>query len=219
MAPIRVLVADDHTIVRQGLVGLLRASGECEVVGEAADGLEAVEKAQWTHPDVIVLDVSMPHLSGIEVVRRIRGELPATRILVLTMHEEEEYVLHMVRAGAAGYLVKDSAASELLAAVRALASGQDYFGPQAAKVLADQYRWPERDADADIEADPYGPLTDREREVFHLVVEGRSTKEIARALGISFKTAENHRSRILDKLDLRNTAELVRYAARKGLLT
>jgi DNA-binding NarL/FixJ family response regulator len=222
MAPIRVLVADDHTIVRQGLVGLLRASGECEVVGEAADGLEAVEKAQWTHPDVIVLDVSMPHLSGIEVVRRIRGELPATRILVLTMHEEEEYVLHMVRAGAAGYLVKDSAASELLAAVRALASGQDYFGPQATKVLADQYRWPERDArdaDADIEADPYGPLTDREREVFHLVVEGRSTKEIARALGISVKTAENHRSRLLAKLGLRNTAELVRYAARKGLLT
>ncbi|HVT17641.1 MAG TPA: response regulator transcription factor [Thermoanaerobaculia bacterium] len=224
MAPIRVLVADDHTIVRQGLVGLLRASGECEVVGEAADGLEAVEKAQWTHPDVIVLDVSMPHLSGIEVVRRIRGELPATRILVLTMHEEEEYVLHMVRAGAAGYLVKDSAASELLAAVRALASGQDYFGPQATKVLADQYRWPEHDArdadsDAGIDVNPYGRLTDREREVFHLVVEGRSTKEIARALGISFKTAENHRSRVLAKLGLRNTAELVRYAARKGLLT
>jgi DNA-binding NarL/FixJ family response regulator len=213
MPAIRVLVADDHTLVRQGLVSLLEASGECEVVAEAADGLEAVEKASRTRPDVALLDVAMPRLSGLEAVRRICAAAPATRVLVLTVHDEEEYVLHMVRLGAAGYLVKDSAASELLAAVRALAAGKAYFGPQAARVLAERLRIPERGDD------PYGALTAREREVFHLVIEGRTTKEIARALGISAKTAENHRARVLEKLDLHNTAELVRYAARKGLLS
>ncbi len=213
MSRVRVLVADDHTIVRQGLVSLLSESGECEVVAEAADGLEAVEKAHATHPEVAVLDLSMPRLSGLEVVRRLHEELPGTRLLVLTVHEEEEYVLPIVRAGAAGYLVKDSAASELLAAVRAVHSGRGYFGPQAARALAEQVRHPETPA-----GDPYGPLTPREREVFHLVVEGRTTKEIARAMGISLKTADNHRSRVLAKLGVHNTAELVRYAARKGLL-
>ena len=211
--PIRVLVADDHTIVRQGLVSLLGDGGECQVVAEAGDGLEAVEKAAATRPEVAVLDISMPRLSGLEAVRRIREAVPETKILVLTVHDEEEYVLHLVRAGASGYLVKDSAAGELLAAVKALASGQGYFGPQAAKILAEQYRRPEGVAE-----DPYGSLTPREREVFHLVVEGRTTKEIAKTLGISGKTAENHRSRLMEKLDVHNTAELVRYAARKGLL-
>ncbi|HEX5761329.1 MAG TPA: response regulator transcription factor [Thermoanaerobaculia bacterium] len=210
---VRVLVADDHTIVRQGLVSLLNDSGECEVVAEAADGVEALEKAHAVQPEVAVLDLSMPRLSGLEVVRRLREELPATRVLVLTVHEEEEYVLPIVRAGAAGYLVKDSAASELLAAVRALRAGRGYFGPQAARVLAEQLQNPEGAPE-----DPYGTLTAREREVFHLVIEGKTTKEIARALGISLKTADNHRSRVLGKLNLHNTAELVRYAARKGLL-
>ncbi|MGH9360754.1 MAG: response regulator [Thermoanaerobaculia bacterium] len=210
---VRVLVADDHTIVRQGLVSLLNESGECEVVAEAADGVEAVEKAHATRPEVAVLDLSMPRLSGLEVVRRLREELPGVRVLVLTVHEEEEYVLPIVRAGAAGYLVKDSAASELLAAVRALRAGRGYFGPQAAWVLAEQLQHPEGAPE-----DPYGALTPREREVFHLVVEGKTTKEIARSLGISLKTADNHRSRVLAKLGLHNTAELVRYAARKGLL-
>jgi DNA-binding NarL/FixJ family response regulator len=207
-----VLVADDHTIVRQGLVNLLLESGECEVVAEAADGLEAVEKALATHPEVAILDLSMPRLTGLEAVRRIHEALPQTRILVLTVHEEEEYVLPIVRAGASGYLIKDSAVGELLAAVRALRAGHGYFGPQAARVLAEQYRHPER---AD---DPYGALSPREREVFHLVVDGRTTKEIARALGISVKTADNHRYRLMEKLDVHNTAELVRYAARRGLL-
>jgi DNA-binding NarL/FixJ family response regulator len=213
VVPIRVLVADDPTIVRKGLVSLLEESGECRVVAEAADGLEAVERAVATRPDVAVVDLTMPRLSGLEAVRRIHDELPTTRILVLTVHEEEEYVLPIVRAGAAGYLVKDSAVSELLAAVKALAAGQGYFGPQAARALAEQYRRPERSPE-----DPYGSLTPREREVFHLVVEGKTTKEVAVALGISVKTADNHRSRMMDKLGVHNTAELVRYAARKGLL-
>ena len=210
---VRVLVADDHTIVRQGLVKLLVESGECEVVAEAADGMEAVEKAHATHPEVAILDLSMPRLPGLEAVRRIHEALQQTRILVLTGHEEEEYVLPIVRAGASGYLVKDSAVSELLAAVRALHAGQGYFGPQAARVLAEQYRHPER-----ASGDPYGGLSPREREVFHLVVDGKTTKEIARTLGISVKTADNHRYRLMDKLGVHNTAELVRYAARHGLI-
>ncbi len=213
MRRIRVLVADDHTIVREGLVSLIAASPECEVVGEAANGLEAVEKAIAARPDVVVMDLTMPLLSGIEAVRRIAAGLPHTRVLVLTVHSEEEYVLQAVGAGAAGYLVKDSAASELLAAVRAVYAGQSYFGPQAGKALAEEYR-----GQTGRGADPYGGLTAREREVFHLVVEGCTTKQIAARLGISAKTAENHRSHVLAKLDVRSTAELVRYAARKGLL-
>ena len=210
---VRVLIADDHTLVRESLVGLLQSEGDVLVVAQASDGLETVEKAIATRPDVVVTDISMPRLNGIEVVRRLREALPDTRVLVLTMHQEDEYVLQAVRVGAAGYMVKDSAASELLTAVRALHAGRGYFGPQAAKALAEQLQHPERDL-----GDPYGQLTTREREVFHLLAEGLTTKEIARQLGISTKTAENHRARVLAKLGVRNTAELVRYALRKGLL-
>ena len=213
MKPIRVLVADDHTIVRDGLVALLNGSGDCQVVGQAADGVSTVDLALKTQPDVVVVDISMPKLNGIEVVRRLTKELEKTRILVLTMHAEEEYVMHVVRAGAAGFLLKDSASAEMLAAVRALASGRGYFGTHASKVLAQQVQKPH----AQLE-DPYRDLTSREREVFHLIVEGMTTKEIARQLGTSTKTAENHRFRVLDKLGARNTAELIRYAARHGLM-
>lgn len=213
MKPIRVLVADDHTIMRDGLVALLNGSGECNVVAEAADGIAALEEAQRTRPDVAVLDISMPKLNGMEVVRRLTQELPSTKLLVLTMHAEEEYVLHVVRAGASGFLLKDSASGELLAAVKSLAAGRGYFGPHAAKVLAQQVQQPK----AALE-DPYRALTAREREVFHLIVEGLTTKEIARRLEISAKTAENHRTRVLEKLEARNTAELIRYAVRHGLL-
>jgi DNA-binding NarL/FixJ family response regulator len=213
MMPIRTLVADDHRIVRESLVAVLVASGTCEVVGQAADGIEAVELALKLRPEVAILDISMPRLNGIEVVRRLRAELPATRTLVLTMHEEEEYVLHVVRAGASGYLLKDSATSELLQAVRDLHAGRGHFGPYAARVIADQAHQPRRDLD-----DPYGRLTSREREVFHLLIEGRTTKEVARALAISTKTAENHRAHVLEKLSAHNIADLVRYAVRKGLL-
>jgi len=213
MTPIRTLVADDHRIVRESLVAVLEASGVCQVVAQAADGMEALELALRLRPDVAIVDISMPRLNGIEVVRRLRAELPATRTLVLTMHEEEEYVLHVVRAGASGYLLKDSATAELLQAVRDLHAGRGHFGPYAARVLAEQVHQPRRDLD-----DPYGRLTTREREVFHLLIEGSTTKEVARALEISAKTAENHRAHVLEKLGAHNTADLVRYAVRKGLL-
>jgi len=213
MTSVRILVADDHTLVRESLVGLLEAADGLQVVAQAADGVDTIEKAIATRPDVVIVDISMPRLNGIEVVRRLREALPATRVLVLTMHQEEEYVLHVVRAGAAGYLVKDSPVAELVSAVRNLHAGRGHFGPQAAKALADQLYDPQRAV-----IDPYRALTSREREVFHLIIEGLTTKEIARKLEISAKTAENHRSRVLDKLDVRNTAELVRYAVHHGLL-
>lgn len=209
---VRVLIADDHTMVRESLAGLLRGAG-VDVVAQAADGVETLQRAQELQPDVVVTDLSMPRLNGLEVIRRLREQASAPRVLVLTMHQEDEYVLQAVRAGAAGYMVKDSPAAELLAAVREVHAGRGYFGPQAARALAEQLRHPERDL-----GDPYGRLTAREREVFHLIADGLTTKEIARRLSISVKTAENHRYRVLDKLDVRNSAELVRYASRKGLV-
>lgn len=210
---IRLLVADDHTVLRECLVTALRASGDCVVVGEAGDGIAAVEQAHALRPDVAVIDISMPRLSGIDVVRRLTEELPRTRVLVLTMHEEDEYVVQMVRAGAAGYLVKHAATEELLNAIRAIAAGGVYFGPYATKILAERLHSPQ-----DLPQDPYGSLSDREREVLHLVVDGLTIKEIAKRLDITMKAAENHRSRVLSKLGVRNSAELVRYAVRKRIV-
>src|SRR5678815_3347444 len=167
----RVLIVDDHTMVRESLVSVLQADGDVQVVAQAADGIEAIEKAVQARPDVVIVDLSMPRLNGIEVVRRLREALPATRVLVLTMHQEDEYVLQAVRAGASGYLVKDAAPAELLAAVRALHAGRAHFGPQAARALAERLQHPERQLD-----DPYGSLTGREREVLHLIAEGLTTK-------------------------------------------
>jgi len=211
---IRVLVADDHTIVRQGLVGILTSSPDVEVVGEAADGAEAVEKATKLRPDVVVLDVSMPHLTGLEAARRIREALPSIRVLVLTMHDDEEYVLKMVRAGASGYLLKDSAGSELIAGIRALKAGKAYFGPHASRALAEAYQGGRAQPD-----DPFERLTDREREVFQLVVEGKTNAQIADLLFISPKTVDNHRTRMMEKLGIHGTAELVRFAAKHKLLS
>lgn len=208
---IRLLIADDHTVLRECLVATLRASGDCLVVGEAGDGISAIELAHDLQPDVAVIDISMPRLNGVEVVRRLSAELPRTRVLVLTMHEEDEYVVQMVRAGARGYLVKHAATSELLNAIRAVAAGGVYFGPYATRILASQLQQPQAE-------DPYGSLSAREREVLHLVVDGLTIKEIAKELDVSAKTAENHRSRVLAKLGVRNSAELVRYAVRKRLV-
>lgn len=212
MKPIRVMLADDHTILREGLVALLEEGGLCKVVAQAGDGMTAVEKAIEVRPDVAIIDLSMPRLNGLEAVRRIHRAAPQVRILVLTHHAEKEYVLPLVEAGAAGYLVKDSEASELRRAVSSLHAGHSYFDPRASTALA------ERHQGAAAKLDPYGDLSPREREVLHLVCDGATTKEIARTLDIGVKTAENHRSRILAKLGLSNTAELVRYAARRGLI-
>ncbi|MEX0900529.1 MAG: response regulator transcription factor [Gammaproteobacteria bacterium] len=213
MKPVRVLVADDHGVVREGLVALIEADGACVVVAQAADGVEAVERAQASRPDVAIIDIGMPRLNGLEVVRRLRATLPETAVLVLTHHDEAEYVLALVQAGATGYLVKDTAGAELRNAVRKLAAGQGYLGPQAAKALAAAHQKPGRRLE-----DPYGDLSPREREVMHLMCDGRTTKEIARTLDIGVKTAENHRGRVLAKLGVGNAAELVRYAARRGLV-
>jgi DNA-binding NarL/FixJ family response regulator len=213
MPPIRVLLADDHTLLRDGLVRILQSGGDVQVIAQAADGGEALEQALALRPDVVVTDLSMPRLSGIELTHRLHQALPHTRVLVVTMHQEDQYVLQAVRAGASGYLVKDSPAGELLAAVRNVHAGRSHFGPQVARALAEQLQHPERVAD-----DPYAALTQREREVFRLIAEGLTTKEIARQLSISAKTAENHRARVLGKIGVRNTAELVRYALHHGLL-
>jgi two-component system, NarL family, response regulator NreC len=213
MQHIRVLVADDHTLLREGVVALLAADPVIQVVAETSDGLDTIDRAVALQPDVAVVDISLPHMSGIEIVRRLVRETPRTRTLVLTMHVEEEYVLHAVRAGAYGFLLKDSAGRELLTAVRDLAAGRKHFGTHAAHVLAQQMTRPATPLD-----DPYRDLTGREREVFGLIIEGMATKEIAKRLDISTRTAENHRNHVLAKLDVRNTAGLIRYAARYRLL-
>ncbi|TXH03884.1 MAG: response regulator transcription factor [Nevskiaceae bacterium] len=213
IGPIRLVVVDDHTIVRQGLVSMLEQTGECQVVAQAADGAEALDLVHKHRPEIVVTDLSMPRLSGLELVRRVREQLPSVKTLVLTVHEEDEYILPIIRAGASGFLNKDTSVGDLMAAIKTIHAGQAYFGPRAAKALADQHQRP-REAGLD----PYSLLTARERETFQLVVEGKTTKEIAQILEIGVKTAENHRARMMEKLGLRNTAEVVRFAARKGLL-
>ncbi len=214
MNPIRLLVVDDHTIVRQGLVSMLEETGECQVVAQAADGFEAVSLIEKTRPEVVVTDISMPRMSGLEVVKRVRADWPATRTLVLTVHEEDEYVLPILRAGASGFLNKDTTVSELMMAIKSIHAGKPYFGPRATRALAErQHR------SRDFGGDPYASLTAREREAFNLVIQGKTTKEIAQILDIGVKTAENHRARMMEKLGLRNTAEVVRFAALRGLLT
>lgn len=213
MGPVTLIIADDHRMVRESLVTVLEASGRCRVLGQAGDGLDAIKLVAELEPQVAIVDISMPGLNGLEVVRRLTQSSVKTRCLVLTMHDDEEYVLRVVRAGAAGYLRKDSAARELVEAVCAVADGRGHFDAHAARVLAEQIQHPER-----AQTDPYGDLTAREREVFHLIVEGNSTKLIARKLEISVKTAGNHRAKVMSKLGARNSADVVRFAARKGLI-
>ena len=213
MQPIRVIVADDHTILREGVVALLSSDAVVQVVAQTNDGPTTLEQTIALRPDVLVIDISLPYMGGIEVLRRLRQDSPRTRSLVLTMHEEEEYVVHAVHAGAYGFLLKDSASRELLSAVRDLAAGRKHFGTHAAHVLAQQMTRPSVPMD-----DPYRDLTLREREIFHLIIEGLTTKEVAKRLDISVRTAENHRNHVLSKLEVRNTAGLIRYAARYRLL-
>lgn len=217
--PIRVLLADDHDILREGLKALLSMQGEMEIVGEAYTGREAVELAERLKPDVVLLDVSMPELDGLEACRRIRAHAPQAQVLILTMHEREDYLRQALEAGAAGYLVKRTAAAELRLAVRAVAHGDTFLSPSMARTLVRNYlALREEGAPADAAADPYESLSSREREVLKLVAEGCTSQDIADRLVLSVKTVQAHRARLMEKLGLRDVTHLVRYAVRRGLV-
>ena len=216
--PIRVLLADDHDILREGLKALLSMQGEAVIIGEACTGREAVELAERLKPDIVLLDVSLPELDGLEACRRIRAYLPQVQVLILTMHEREDYLRQALEAGAAGYLVKRTAAAELRLAVRAVAHGDIFLSPSMARTLVRTYlSLRDESAPADA-ADPYESLSSREREVLQLVAEGYTSQDIAERLVLSVKTVQAHRARLMEKLDLRDVTHLVRYAVRRGLV-
>jgi len=210
---IRVLLAEDHAIVREGLRSLLESADGMHVVAEAANGRDAVALASEHAPDVVVMDVMMPGLNGIEATRRVRRECPATKVVALSMHAERVFVTEMLRAGASGYLLKDCVFDELARAICAVASGRSYLGEGVAGVVVDALLDGGRDGKGTL----YRLLTAREREVLQLVAEGRSTRDIAGLLHVSVKTVETHRRRIMGKLDLHSVAELTRYAVQQGL--
>ena len=205
----RVLLADDHQILREGVRALLEKAG-CVVVGEASDGREACQLARRLQPNIAVLDLSMPLLNGLDATREIRRVSPRTQVIILTMYTERLFVLQAMQAGARGYILKSQAAEDLIRAIQEVLNGAAYLSPGVSALLLDAYR--QRDNDGDE------PLTARERAVLQLIGEGKTTKAIAGVLGISFKTAESHRSRIMRKLDIHEVAGLVRYAIRRGLL-
>ena len=212
----RILLADDHTLVRQGLRRILEEQPEWRVVAEAGNGLDAVSLAADLQPDIVILDIGMPKLNGLEAARQITKKAPEARVLILSMHADEVHITKAVEAGAAGYLVKDSADRELVNAVTATAEGKSYFSPAAAAVLLDEYR---RALARRGVTDRYDLLSDREREVLQLMAEGRSTKAIATLLGVSPATIETHRAHVFEKLDLHSVAEAVLYAVRRGLIS
>ena len=215
MARLRILLADDHRVVRQGLRRVLEDRLDWEVVAEAGDGREAVRLAEEVKPDVAIIDVAMPLLNGIETTRQIARKAPATRILVLSMHSDEAYVNQILKAGATGYLLKDSADVDLLQAVDAVSKGKSFFSPAIAKVMLDDYV--RQLADKGI-TDRFESLSEREREIFQLIAEGKANKEMAVLLSISPSTVETHRARIMEKLDLHSAAEIVLYAVRRGVI-
>jgi two-component system response regulator NreC len=214
MATLRILLADDHTLVRQGLRKVLEERPDWQVVAEAGNGRDAVRLAEEHRPDVAVVDVAMPLLNGIEATRQIARRAPQTRILVLSMYSDEAYVTQILKAGAIGYLLKDSADVDLLQAVQCVAQGKSFFSPAVGRLMADDYARQRGDA----AVDRYESLSDREREIFQLVAEGKTNKEIASLLFISISTVETHRARIMEKLDLHSAAEIVLYAVRRGVV-
>ena len=216
MSELRLLLGDDHTIVRQGLKKILEVQPNWHVVGEAGDGREAVRQALALQPDVAILDIGMPLLNGIEATSQIVRRLPGTRVLILSMHAQEAYITQVFKAGAHGYLLKDSADADLIRGVGAVASGRSFFSPAVARVMLDDYV---RHLSAKGIVDRYDSLTEREREIFQLIAEGHSNKEIADLLSVSPATVETHRAHILQKLDVHNTAELVLYAVRRGIIS
>jgi len=211
--PTTIVVADDHKIVREGLVKLLETRSDFQVIGEASDGEEAVQMVLEKQPDVVLMDIWMPRLSGIDATRRIgKKGLPA-KILVLSMHESRSYVEEVLRAGAAGYIVKNSASTDLLHAIDAVRSGASYLSPAITQQVVDAIARP-----GDAAPSGVAMLTDREREVLQLIAEGLSSKEIANVLGVSLKTVDSHRSNLMEKLDIHKVSGLVRFAIRAGLV-
>ena len=207
---IRILLADDHALVRQGFRMILSAQPDMEIIGEAGNGREAVELAEKLQPDVIVMDVTMPELNGIEATRRIAISVPRARVLALSMHKDSVYVREILRSGARGYLLKDSDDSDLISAVRSVAKGEGYLSPSVSDAVLTDYR---RHV-----TDPIDLLTTREREVLQMIAEGKTNKEIATTLHLSVYTVEAHRGRVMEKLNLHSTGELVRFALRSGLI-
>jgi two-component system response regulator NreC len=213
MARVRILLADDHTIVRHGLRRMLEERPDWQVVAEAQDGREAIRLAEQHKPDVAVIDVAMPLLNGIETTRQLVKRVPGLRVLVLSMHADEVYVTQILKAGAIGYLLKESADVDLFHAVEAVAQGESFFSPSVARLMVDDYVRPKPEG-----RDRYETLSAREREIFQLVAEAKTNKEIAALLGISLTTVETHRAKILLKLDLHSAAQIALYAVRRGVI-
>jgi two-component system, NarL family, response regulator NreC len=216
MRKIRILLADDHQLMRSGLRLLIEQQSDLSVVGEAADGREAVALAKSLRPDVAVMDITMPNLNGIEAAHQIKQSQPEIAVIVLSMHPDESYVLRALKSGAKGYLLKDSAESDLIQAVRAVANGKSFFSPTVSKVLLDDYVRKLQRTGAE---DAYDLLTPREREILQLVAEGKSNKDVAHLLNLSVYTIETHRSNIMQKLHLKGVPELTLYAVRKGIIS
>ncbi|HET9599093.1 MAG TPA: response regulator transcription factor [Anaeromyxobacteraceae bacterium] len=212
MSKIRVLIADDHAILREGVRALLATTDDIEVVGQAADGREAVDACRRLDPDVVLMDIAMPGLGGIEAALEIRKEGMRARVLVLSQYEDREYVRRLLKAGVSGYVLKKSAGSELAGAIRAVQRGGLVLDPEVARAAVDEA------SPAKGGGDPYETLTDREKQVFRLVAEGKSNKEVADELGISVKTAMSHREHVMQKLDLHNRTELVKHALKLGVI-
>ncbi len=213
--PPRVLIADDHPLIRSGLRTVLEREGEFQVVAEAANGSEAIELAKLHKPDVVLLDVGMPRLTGLDAAKFIHEKLPRSRIVIVSMHADEGYVLRALNSGATGYLLKSSQDTEVLAAARAVVAGKSYFSPEVTRIMMAEHVDEMRRKGVD---DSYELLTLRERELMQLLLEGKSNQEIADRLFISLATAETHRNNILRKLKLHNLPELILYAVRKGLI-
>lgn len=215
MKQIQILLADDHNILRQSLSLLLSKEDEFDVIGEAEDGIQAVELAEKLNPQVVLMDIAMPHLNGIEATRRIKRKHPDIKILVLTMHSDERYISQVLRAGASGYLLKDASKDELITAIKTVNRGESYLSPSISRKLIDDYI---RISDDDLEDSTYSRLTNREREIFQLMTENRSSREIGEILAISPKTVKNHRANIMEKLDLHSQRDVLKYALSLGLI-
>jgi DNA-binding NarL/FixJ family response regulator len=214
VAKIRVLLADDHALLREGIRALLSRENDLEVIGEAADGREAVTRCRTLRPDVVLMDIAMPGLGGLEAALEIRKESPDTKILVLTQYEDREYVTRFLKAGAAGYVLKKAAGAELASAIRSVFKGGLVLDPQVAR---EALREPEPAPGGGTE-DLYEALTDREKQVLRIVAEGKSNKEVAELLGISVKTAMSHREHVMEKLGLHSRTDLIRFALKKGVI-